>query len=364
METLDKALQQAKIHLMSKADTAFFTTVCFSLKMKWDENLPTAATNGREILFNPTFFMGLNTEERIFLLLHESMHVAYLHMDRRQTRDKRKWNIAADHVINLMLIARGFQMPKGCLADRQYLGMSTEEVYNLLPEGASEGGMGGDVLDPSGEPTELQREVEDILVRAQLHSQMENDKSGTIPGDIQIFLDNLLKPKLPWQRILSRHIREITKSDYTFKRPNRRYFPQHILPSLYSEKLLDLAIAVDSSGSVSDEEFKQFISEIHSVLRMMKPEKITLIQFDAAIRDIAKIKNLHDMSKVVFTGRGGTLIHPVINWAIENKPQVLLVFSDGDFDFYCDTCPGEVIWLIHNNPKFIPPYGKTIHYSI
>ena len=65
-----QALNKAKIRLMSTPDSAFFTTVCFSLKHIWDESIPTAATNGKEIRFNPDFFMSLNTDEQVFLLLH------------------------------------------------------------------------------------------------------------------------------------------------------------------------------------------------------------------------------------------------------------------------------------------------------
>lgn len=364
MDPLDQAIQQAKIHLMTKPDSAFFTTVCFSLKTQWDRSVTTAATNGKNIKINPDFFLALNTEERIFLMLHETLHVAYLHLERLQERDRKKWNIAADHVINLSLIERGFRMPKGGLADTQYRGMSTEEVYQLIPEESAEGSMGMDLLDPEGDPVELHREVEDILVRAQLHSQMANDKPGTIPRYIQIFLDNLLKPKLPWQRILSRYIRALSKSDYTFRKPNRRHFPQHILPSLHTESLCHLVVAVDTSASVTDEQFNQFISEIYTTLRMMHPEKLTLLQFDYVLRDIKEIKTVKELSQVTFTGRGGTLIHPVIDWVREHKSQVLLVFSDGYFDFYTNKSPGEVIWLIHNNPGFSPPFGKTIHYTL
>lgn len=363
METAEQALQKAKVHLMTRTDSAFFTTVCFSLKLVWDDSCSTAATDGKRIFINTDFFMKLTNEERIFLMLHETMHVAFLHMQRLNDRDRQKWNIAADHVINLMLLERGYRMPKGGLANPDYKGLSTEEVYKLLPDEA-ESSFSMDLMDPADPPEELQREVEDILVRAQVYSQMNGDKPGTIPGELQVFLDRLLKPKLPWHRILYKYIRSLSKSDYTFKKPNRRYFPQHILPNLHTESLLSLAIAVDTSGSVTDGEFSQFVSEIHSILRMMKPEKITLLQFDFELRSVVEIKDVKTLSNVEFIGRGGTLIHPVTEWAKENKPKVLLVFSDGYFSFYTPTCPCETVWIIHNNPGFKPPYGKTIHYTI
>lgn len=358
------ALSKAKIQLMARSDTAFFTTVCFSLKHVWDDKIPTACTNGKEIRFNPKFFMALSQEERVFLLVHESMHVAYLHMVRLQTRDHRKWNIAADYVINLQLVERGFKIPAMGLLDHKYAGMSTEQVYKLLPENPSEK-CDMDLQPGEADEENMTQEIKDILVRAQIQSKMSGDKPGTIPGDIQIFLDRLLKPKLPWNRILQKYVNVFCKSDYSFRKPNRRFFPRQHLPSLHGEKLMDLTIAVDTSGSVSDHDFHVFVSEVASILRMMKPEKMTLLQFDTEIKSVDKIKDLADLTRCKFTGRGGTLINPVLDWANTNKPQLLLVFSDGGFRFYGTQTKSETLWIIHNDTKerFKAPFGKTIHYT-
>ena len=357
------ALNKAKINLMSRPDSAFFTTVCFSLKHIWDDTISTANTNGKEIRFSPKFFMSLNVEEQVFLLLHEAMHVAYVHMDRLQDRDHQKWNEAADHVINLQLIDRGFQMPKMGLADPKYRCMSTEEVYKLLPE-KDRSKQDQDLKPFEGDSEELKEAVQEILVRASVQAKIQGDKVGTIPGDIQLFLDNLLTPKLPWNRILQKHLHTFNKADYSYKKVNRRFFPQYFLPSLHSQKLMNIAIAVDISGSVTDHDFKTFVSETHSMLRMMKPNKLNLIQFDTEIHSNDVIRSTNDLAKVKFVGRGGTDIRPVLQWANEVKPQLLLVFTDGEFNFYGVDTAVKTIWLIHNNKKFNASFGKTIHYEI
>lgn len=362
MDTLQHAMDIAKIALMQKPDSAFFTTVCFSLKHVWDNKIPTACTDGKKIRFNPDFFMGLSKEERVFLLVHESMHVAYLHMARLHDHKPTKWNKAADHVINLQLIDRGMKMPKDGLADRAYTGMSTEQVYQLLPESDSEP-TDMDLEMGDGSAEDLTAEVQDILVRAQLQSKMANDAVGSIPGEIEIFLNKLLKPRLPWNRILQRYMQNMVKRDYTFRKPNRRFFPEHHLPSLYSENLIDIAIAVDASGSVSDEDFLVFVSEVTSIMKMMAPEKLTLIQFDYDLRSVDTVTSLNALSKIKFSGRGGTRVEPVLDWATENKPQLLLVFTDGHFR-RCDPYKGNLVWLIHNNKDFKSNFGKTIHYEI
>lgn len=358
------ALSKAKIQLMARPDSAFFTTICFSLKHMFDDTVQTACTNSKWIKFNTKFFMDLDPEERIFLLLHETMHCAYLHTVRLPAGACHdRWNIATDHVINLQLIERGFKMPRMGLADPKYRGLSAEEVYKLLPDNPGQPHM-KDLITGDGDPGELEKEMAEILVRAAIQSKVSQDKPGTIPGEVEIFLNRLLNPKLPWNRILQKYLQAFAKNDYTWRKPNRRFFPQHHLPSLHSENLMNIAIAVDTSGSVSDEDFLRFVTETNSILRMMKPEKITLIQFDTEIKSVDEVRNVHELMRVKFTGRGGTLINPVLDWVNENKPQLLLVFSDGGFYFYTTETKVPVIWLIHDNAPWTAPFGKTIHYTM
>lgn len=359
------ALDKAKIALMAKPDTAFFVTIVFSLKLLWDDKIPTACTNGREIRINPDYFMQLDTEERVFLMVHEAMHVAYLHMERNGNRDMRKFNVAADYVINLQLVQRGFKIHPNWLLDHKYADMSTEEVYDALPADPPPPPMEDLVPGESDQVSqEIAKEVEDILVRAQVQSKMAGDKPGTIPGDIQIFLNGLLDPVLPWNRILQKYLRSFDKCDYSFKKPNRRFFPEYHLPTLWGESLMDLDIAVDISGSVSDHDFHVFVSEVATIFRTMKPGRIRLVQFDTQIKSVDSVKSVKELMGVKFTGRGGTCIAPVMEWAKENKPQLLMVFSDGEFRFYGNEYPGDTVWLIHNNKNFTAPTGKVIHYEI
>lgn len=360
------ALTKAKIFLMSRPDSAFFTTLAFRLHHVFDPSIPTAATNGKTIYYNPDFFMSLDLAEQVFLILHEAMHVALEHIIRAENFNPTKYNIAADHVINLMLIERGFKMPQCGLADPQYSGLSTEEVYRLLPDDVSDPqGIGQDLKDPAGAIEDLQRDIQDILVQASVQSKLAKDKPGTIPGEIEVYLDKLLNPKLPWHRILQKYLHSFARNDFTFKRPNRRFFPKNYLPSLLSHNLVDLAAFVDISASVSDTEFNVQVSETANIMKMMKPSKITFGQFDTNIKSIDQIRNLRDMMNLKFTGRGGTNITPVLEWANQHKPQLLLIFSDGDFHIptYLKV-KVPTVWLIYNNPNFQAPFGKVIHYEI
>jgi predicted metal-dependent peptidase len=367
-----KALDKAKLQLMRTPDSVFFTTLAFSLKHSFDSSIPTACCDGKQVLYNPKFFMELNEEERIFVILHEVLHAAYLHGLRFKVLPKGNhttWNTAADHVINLQLKERGFSMPDWVLKDPIYTGMSTEEVYKKLLENPQQQPplIMQDLVEPPADgdsDTTIAEGMRDILVRAAMQSKMSGDKPGTIPGEIEIFLEKLLNPKLPWHQILRKYLQAKAKTNYSWMKPNRRFFPQHHLPSVYGESLVNIAIAVDASGSVSDADFLQFISDTHFILKSMQPEKITFIQFDTKINSIDEVKSVKELEKLKFKGRGGTCVRDLVNWAEENKPQLLLVFTDGHFRNTGAMTKTDTVWVIHNNKQFTAPFGKTIHYEI
>lgn len=363
-------LDKAKIGLMSMQDTAFFTTILFSMKFVWDDTQPTAYVNGVRLGFNPDFFMTLSADEKVFVLVHECCHVAYDHIGRGVSMDRQVFNQAADHVINLMLKARGFKMPDWVLKDERFIGMSTEQVYTiLLTEQQAGMPMPGTGMEDIREPENMDEKavkhmIDEIIVRASTISKMQNDKPGTVPGEIELYLKKLLNPKLPWQAILRKYLTEIAKSDYTWTKPNRRYFPGHYLPSLHGDGgLTNFQAWVDISGSETDEDFLRFISELHGVLRMMKPKKITLGQFDTRIHSIDVVRNVMDLAAVKFHGRGGTRITDVLDHIEKTKPKLALIFSDGGFDHDRETCNSNVIWMIHDNPDWAAPFGRVIHYN-
>lgn len=365
MSVHQKALDKAKIQLMTKPDMVFFITVAFSVKHIWDDTIPTACTDGLTIRYNPDFFMGLNSEEQLFLLLHETLHIVFQHMVRRGDLDAKKWNYAADYVINYILVSRGFKMPAGGLYDRQYADLTTDQVYKLLPDQPTIDLPMADLVAPE-KPEEVQvtqQKIDQILVRASMQSQMAGEKPGTIPGAIQFYIDSLLNPKLPWHSILARYVNKVIRQGFNWQKPNRRFFPKHYLPSRATKNLCDIAVAIDTSSSVSDAEFHRFATEVYTILKHQRPSSLTLIQFDTRIHNVSKIRTPRDLMATQFYGRGGTRIDEVVNWAAKHKPHILLVFSDGGFRNALPALKTPVIWLINNNPNYQAPWGKVIHYE-
>lgn len=400
MEKCNLAFDVAKLHLFKTPNAMFFISCLYSLKHKFTYEVPTAATDTEWVLYNPEFYLSLTTPERIFLMLHETLHVAYFHMARKQTRDHQLWNTACDYVINDMLIDAGFKMPKGGLHDKIYEGMSAEQVYDkLLEESKEDGGSGqsspqyDDLMpvgsygkaqgqDPSDEEgnaeggktlapataedlSKAQERIDDMLVRAATASQMNGDKAGSIPGDFAKHIDSLLNPKMPWNRILRKYLTAFKKDDFSYRRINRRFFPEFYIPSLQNEAMGEIAVAIDVSGSVSKEQFRHFVSETGAILKMLKPEKLTLISFDTEIKQEDVLKDFRDIYNVKFRTGGGTCIRPVVKWANEHKPKILILFTDGYFDMPRKLIDKNthVFWIINDNDYFEAPYGKVITYE-
>jgi len=368
----DKALNKAKITLISQRNSVFICTVLFSLKFSWDEETPTAKTNGLELLMNPDFFMSLSTEERVFLLAHEAWHVAFMHttIDRRKSKSPIRWNMAGDFVINLMLKDSGYKMPQGGLIDEQYRDMSTNAVYDLLPEDTDENNpdFDSDIDDAEGsgagaDADEIEAKIEDIVVRASTQAQMQGQDPGSLPEHMRRILDKLLNPVLDWRTILQNYMTAFSKEDYSFSRPNRRFMPDHYLPGMHSESLGEIAVAIDTSGSVSPKEFAVFLTEINDIKESLRPTSTRVITFDTRIHDDIQLTADQPIDEVELHGGGGTDLRPVFKRMKDKEPIVLIIFSD----LYCDEIrsdPGyPVIWIAVNHKDAKVNFGDLIHYS-
>ena len=387
-----QALSKAKVKLMLKPNCAFFATLILQAPTHWitADEVPTAATDGINLFVNPEFFLGLDADERVFLVLHEVMHNVYNHVTRRGFRDPKIWNKACDYVINGELIARGFKMPPKGLHDTNYNGMSADEVYEVIKNESDKGndgppcpwediqsppppdGDGGDGTGPTGiggVPQPNAQAVEDhnknLLTTATQASQQSGDKAGTIPGNLQRTLEDMLYPKLPWDKILAKFLFSLAKNDFSWRRPSRRFLSQGmIMPSMYSEGVGKIDFAIDTSGSVSEADFNQFRSELQTIFETFQPENIGVIQFDDQIRSNRRVCNLEEFAEIQFQGGGGTNVYPVLQDFEESEGKALVFLTDGFFHHGESMKPSKpVIWAIYDNPNFVPAFGDVIHFN-
>jgi len=357
-----KMLNKAKVNLMMKG-SVFLSTILFSLKLQWNESIHTAGVDGINLFINPHFFISLTKDQRVFLMAHEAWHVAFDHITRGKNYKHKKYNYAADFVINLPLKNEGYSVIPGALIDKKYKDMTTEQVYDLLPDPPPD--FICDIMPGTGDPKkdkEIKNHIEGVLVRATTQSKLNGDKPGTIPGEIEFYIENLINPVLPWNIILQNYMTEFKKDDYTWTRPNRRYVSQGLyLPIQHSEALQNIAVAVDASYSVSDDDFTMFISEIEDIRVTHQPDKVTIVDFDTRIKNIHELNQDDEIREINFSGRGGTDLYPVFDHFNAEPPSLLIVFSDLQCTPIKDETEYPVIWVCVNSPGGAVNFGHLIH---
>lgn len=297
------------------------------------KDVPTAATDGHKIYYNPEFMDSLTPEGVMFVMSHEVEHIVRLHCLRVGTRDARKWNIAADHGINLDLMAAGLKGPEDengkfmGLADSQYEGMAAEKVYNLLPEQEQQGGGGsgqggdgdqessgggdgdgdqdqsddggtpnifdGDVLHPKGEDgnpadaaeqASMDREVRGRVMQAA--SQVKAASGiGSIPQHLRGLIAELGESRVDWKHELREFVTARCATDYDWSRLNRRVRHRGLrMPSLHSEQVGGIAVILDTSGSCHGY-IPDFLGELLAVASDAKPEKIHVLFVDTRVQN-------------------------------------------------------------------------------
>jgi predicted metal-dependent peptidase len=358
-------LRHAKIDLMTKS--VFLSTICLSLKHQFTEDISTAATNGLSIIYNPEFLEGLTAQERTGLLAHEVWHVAFNHLTRVGSRDKMIWNKAGDYVINYMLTEAGFTIPRGGLYAPKFSNMSTEEVYEIIKD-ESEDEHGGsdfeiDLLDPPPgmDPKDLGDKVTDMIIKAHLQSKMAGKDKGEIPSEIARAIDELINPKLPWYEILQRFMSDLVKDDYSWSKPNKRFFPDFYLPSQQSYTIGQVVVAIDTSGSVTQNELTEMLTEIEDIRDTFKPNKLTIIDCDAEIHNVYNIEKYDNILELEFHGNGGTDFQPVIEYCNEINPEVLIYFTDLYADDVTNTGEYPILWICTSDNTHVQPVGETIY---
>lgn len=378
-----KLLSKAKIGLLSKDELVFFSSIILGVPHKIDNATQTAHTDGLSISYNEEFFKKLTGEEREFLMAHEGMHIALEHCTERAVgMDPELWNKAADYVINLMLTKIGLKMPKGGLLRHDFNNMSTKQIYRQLEAEEARNGkgstpdnsMGGQSLKDIKEPPsndqktrkEIKEQVEELVMRGKVMAEMAGCMPGDLGPDLQRLIDGLTKPAIPWQRVLQRFFNAMNKGDYSWRKPNRRYQPLGMyLPSLYTPAMGPVDFAWDTSGSITDQIFKYFVSETHFVLKKFNPEYITVMQFDHTLRSKDKVRTARDLLKLEMQGGGGTHIDEAIAEFAKNNSQALIVLTDGYLNTHHIPNPGKpVIWAVYQNRGFTPTWGKVVNFEM
>ena len=363
---LNKQLSKAKIKLMGKPECTFLAYAVMMLPTEFSDSIPTGCTNAKRILLNPSFFAGLTVDEQQFLLAHEVMHCMLSHITRIGDRDPYIYNCAGDYVINDFLYQNNFTLIKGSLHDARYRDMTTEEVYNLLiqEDNTPSNPMDGDIdYHPDNEDNvETQAEIDALISRAALQADMSGAASS-VPESIRRYLSELSKPKINWKVVLRKYLLALDKADYSWSKPRRKLLTHGMyLPARKSQALTKISFAIDTSGSVSEQQFNGFLSEVVAVFSQMKPKELDILQFDHELQYHETVKSLHQLQSIPFKGCGGTCPEVALEAVHQTNSKALFVITDGMFFTHDLPKPKQpVIWVIFDNPSFEPPFGSIIH---
>jgi len=402
MSTLDKILKARSILIL---DHPFFGSLALRLGLIEDKSFESMAINGKDIYYNPKFVDSLTTNELTGVLAHEVMHIALGHAWRQEKREHKRWNIAGDYVINGNLIQTGFTLPKGHLIEPKYSLLSTEEIYNQLKQqqeekeeeeqkntgkqksneekpfqeeqekkkGSDKGKGNGkrdetNKDDPGGcgavlpYPSENKQEEREMKAEWQAAiSQAIQVAKGNLPASIKRQVQKILNPEIPWHILLRDFVEKIARNDYDWSRPSRRYIGQGIiLPSLISEQIPEIVIAIDTSGSINEKVLSIFAAEASSILDAYDTT-IRVVYCDTKVQKEEIFTRADLPMKLNPVGRGGTDFCPVFDHIkIQNiSPACLIYFTDLYGRFPKQEAEYPTMWLTTTKDKKAP-FGQTV----
>ena len=363
------------------------------------DDIPTACTDGKNDYYGRAFVDGLADSEFRFLILHETYHKLFKHLttwEHLYKDDAQLANMACDYVINLMITDENRDMfavmPKDAegnaigLYDERFRNMDTAQVYKILKQeqeekggGQGEQGEGGglDEHDWEGaqemsadEQRELAQEIDQAIRQGAI-------TAGKVGSGGNRAIDQLLQPEVNWREVLRDFITETCRGndDSTWRQPSRRHLAMGMLrPSGITERVGELVIAIDTSGSIGQHELTKCLSEIKGVCDTVRPESVRILYWDTKVcsdelygdvpNACASLEQLTQTTKP--QGGGGTMVQCVPDYIRDNNinAQAVIVLTDGYLggDWGAWTMP--LLWGILDNKSAQPTIGKTLHIKL
>jgi len=402
----ERRIIKARISLLF--DSPFFGDLAMHLKIQKSDSVPAmGVTPYGDMYYNPKFIDTVNDDELKFVIAHEVLHCSTGQMIRKGYRDQLLWNLAMDFTTNIILRDACIgKVPQGALLDDSFRNMITEEVYNEIYKNTKkiliqsidkgkgkgkgkgkdkDGGNGVDGVDGTdsgdskdsgdgkgsktldehiykpmkpGEGKDIEQEWKQRVASAATVARGR----GNLPGNIEMLIEELLRPMVEWRVLLEQFMSRCSRNDYVWSKPSRRHIDNGTyLPSITGESI-EICVAIDTSGSISDEEIKIFLSEVNAILNLNSSILMHLYQCDTAM--IYKEYRSGDKLEARVTGRGGTSFKPVFE-DIEKRgisPACLCYLTDGDGSYPEKEPAYPVLWILIRNWNV--PFGEKILMNI
>ena len=395
MNRQDSLSKTSKDLMLKEPYYGFFLLM---LHKSWSDQLSTAGVckNGInfQLMINEKFWTDLSEEHKLGLLKHELLHIAFQHLTTfTMFTDKKMANIAMDMEINQYI--DGHWLPEGGIDINDYDDLNLDRkagsryYYDKLKQaqqdkkntgssgdgnmdklldameqnqgkvtiGPGSGGDGDkevDIPDHEWEEFENMPEAEKKLIEKQVQRVMSEAKEQTIKkrgfvqGEISglIKLDEVIPPKFNWKAYIRRFTGISTKifTRKVRRKENKRYSDN---PGLKIKMRQNMLVAIDTSGSVCDDELKEFINEIHHLYKA--GVDITIAQCDSRMQSIKKYDGKFELE---VAGRGGTSFDPALELFNERKEFTSLIyFTDGEA--WTNIKPRKpVLWVLSERSDF------------
>jgi predicted metal-dependent peptidase len=377
--TSEQRVTKSHIAIMRSKEFCMFAGVLSVGKVNFTEDMPTACTNGRDVMYNPNFIKTLNDKELNFVVLHEALHKVYQHMHlwkKLWKENPQLANMSADYVVNYAIHEADETQevairPQSALFDLAYKGMTTKQIFEMLKKDSKFVNQqdGHDTHDWEGaeqlsdeEVKETIKQIDQALRQGEIiRSKMQGNKNRSIT--------EILEPKVDWREQLREFVNATcrNKDKSTWKRPHKRFVGQDIyMPSMIGEAIGKVVIGIDTSGSIGDKELNEFLTEVVAICDDVSPSSIELLYWDTEVAG-HETYNQGDYKALVQStkpaGGGGTHVG-CVNQYIKDKriePEAIIILTDGYVeDDWGGVWDYPTLWAVttrHNTS----PHGKTIH---
>lgn len=381
MNDISQIISASVLRLRMKSP--FFAALALFARFIPTQKLTTAATDGKDIFFNPEYMRSLPIDQQDGLLLHEVLHAALLHVPRRGTRDGKLWNIAADIAINGMIAQQGgYQLPEGGLRDPKLEHLSVEEIYELLLQEDSDRNLTNpdllsqppeDAQTDSSEHTNsdgadslsqtkkaaLEAHWKNALQQADAIARSVNQ--GKLPTGMERELSTLTSPQLDWRSYLWRYLVQ-TPTDFTGF--DRRFIGRGLYLETLEGESVQVYLAVDTSGSIDQDRLQIFLNEVQGILNSYPHLRCDLYYVDAEAYGPYPLNPNSILPKP--KGGGGTSFVPFFdqvqaNWDGYSR-GVCVYLTDGYGTFPEKQPELPVLWVVTPGgldlQKF--PFGEAV----
>ncbi len=332
------------------------------------------------LFYNPAWIDEIDDEFVLFTMAHEVLHLCMKHPERLGGRQHEIWNLAVDATVNNTL-SETWRIPDGLVDMPNMKGKCGEEIYDFLIKdltpktqnkygksidfhiwdakgGRNNSGQGntskqGNIGTEGNSPFKIDGQLPFDEVRAIKDAYDLAKGQGKLPAGMERIFGDILAPKLNWKDQLRKYLVNILPCDYTYTRPSKKSYSTGFYMPTVTRESIELAIGIDTSGSVSNEEYMEFLSEIMGICSQFDSVKATIIPCDADVTDVYEVNEHFDPTIIKSRGYGGTLSEPVYKWLENNIGQenvkLLIYFTDGFIDPPKEAPSYHTLWVITKN---------------